>query len=61
MKTLFLFSFLAIFGTYGLGLAGVLEDPHGLADLNLEKFQVAEHSESASGNANGHYTLKAMR
>ena len=70
IKALFTFSFLAVFGTYGLGLAGVLDDPDGNAHLNLAQFDLAkleQTQESAnrdkqeSSKPDGHYTLKAMR
>lgn len=62
MKFIFYTGFLAIFGTYGLGLAGVLDDPEGLAEFKMKNIQVAELKKAASTDkGTGHYTLKAMR
>ena len=70
IKKLFTFSFLAVFGTYGLGLAGVLDDPDGhahldLTHLDLAKLEQAKRTTSQkkqqSSKPDGHYTLKAMR
>ena len=65
IKKLFTFSFLALFGTYGLGLAGILDDPKGHAQLNLAKVNLADtsasHQKQEPSKPDGHYTLKAMR
>lgn len=56
MKFVFYVSFMAIFGTYGLGLVGVLDDPEGHAELKLAQMETTVQAPD-----NGHYTLKAMR
>ena len=70
IKTLFTLSFLAIFGTYGLGLAGILDDPKGLTQLDLTQLNLAKvdlagtspsHQKQELSKPDGHYTLKAMR
>ena len=65
IKTLFMFSFLAVFGTYGLGLAGVLDDPDGHAIFDLEKLEQSKASANGQkqnpSKPDNHYTLKAMR
>ena len=41
IKKFLTFSFLSLFGTYSLGLVGVLDDPKGNAQLDLAKLDLA--------------------
>lgn len=59
MKFIFTIGFMAIFGIYGLGLVGVLDDPEGHAELKLAELQTDAGKDNA--HSGGHYTLKAMR
>lgn len=62
MKSIFTIGFLAVFGTYGLGLVGVLDDPRGLAEFKPEKLELAQTvTKGEQKKPAGHYTLKAMR
>lgn len=59
MKLFIKLGFLSIFGVYGLGLVGVLDDPKGIAELKLNETHLPLLADAEKTNT--HYTLKAMR